>query len=189
MEWLAIICGASPAQSARLCWTLGPPTPTLRWTNRRYPVVRGMCPDLYHLVIKGRVDIIGRSDVLCDVTIIFTLANEYCTFNAILQSLSISRDSIAVVGFNINGQLWLNCHIYMASERAYHINSMMDGVICNNSTVGREKYGQTGDRTRNYPDSGRAYCHCTTQPVMWRNYQLQHQHRVFSRQRPLVQER
>jgi hypothetical protein len=40
--------------------------------------------------------------------------------------------------------------------------------------VGREKNGQTGNRTRDNPKSRRAYYHCTTQPVMWRNHQLQH---------------
>jgi hypothetical protein len=39
--------------------------------------------------------------------------------------------------------------------------------------VGREKNGQTGNRTRDNPKSRRAYYHCTTQPVMWRNHQLQ----------------
>jgi hypothetical protein len=39
--------------------------------------------------------------------------------------------------------------------------------------VGREKNGQTRNRTRDNPKSRRAYYHCTTQLVMWRNHQLQ----------------
>jgi hypothetical protein len=55
------------------------------------------------------------------------------------------------------------------------------GVPHREPHVGREKNGQTGNRTRDNPKSRRAYYHCTTQPVMWRNHQLQHHTRRVSR--------
>jgi hypothetical protein len=58
------------------------------------------------------------------------------------------------------------CHV---QQSEYRLGSVLP--------VGREKNGQTGNRTRDNPKYIRAYYHCTTQPVMWRNHQLQHCHR------------